>query len=228
VVGRRECKERYKKFGQLLVKELYMKILIAQPVIEKQMKQLIEDVRTYSDVDMFLYPEGYLQENLEMACLLAGDNQKILITGYKKPKDRAVVIARDGVTLLDRAKYDNPKVIQIEDLRIGYLLCDELVLQGLETSNNSINLIVHPIGVGMFSEEQFSEWIGFAKELARKHRSVMIGTSHADGSFNNCGISIPISYCINHDGQEVFIMKNDTRSVLLDLETLEFEVLEAV
>jgi hypothetical protein len=205
-----------------------MKILIGQPIFEKHINQLEKSVKENPEVDIIIYPEGYLHDNLDAACSLSRLYDKIIMTGYKKPKDRAVIISRSGSALLDRAKYDEPKIVEVENMIVSFLLCDELVIQGLEGSNQNIDFIVHPIGVGMFSEEQFDEWILKAKETAKKNKTIMIGTSHADGSFRDCGVSIPIAYCIDRNGEEIFIMQNDTRSVIFDLKTLEYFIKEEV
>ncbi len=57
----------------------------------------------------------------------------------------------------------------------------------------NITFIAHPIGVGMLSDEQFEEWINEAKNITKTYKTIIIETSHADGSFRNCRISIPIS-----------------------------------
>ena len=54
---------------------------------------------------------------------------------------------------------------------------------------------------------------------------MVIGTSHADGSFGGTGISIPIAYCIDKDGSVVFISENDVRARILNFETKEVLVL---
>ncbi len=59
-----------------------------------------------------------------------------------------------------------------------------------------IDTIFHPIGTGMFSVEQFNEWVNEAIRISAKYNTTLIGTSHADGSYQNCGVSIPISYVI--------------------------------
>ncbi|GIO36347.1 hypothetical protein J41TS12_12080 [Paenibacillus antibioticophila] len=100
-----------------------------------------------------------------------------------------------------------------------FLLCDELVKHGLIGDGHTLDLIFHPIGVGMFSEEQFSEWIGLAKNIAKQHGAIMIGTSHADGAYRDSEVSIPIAYCINQNGEEIFVKKNDVRTVILDTNT---------
>ncbi len=202
-----------------------MKIFIGQPVMEYGTDQLEKALEKNTGADLYLYPEGYLNDNLESACSLAQTYNKTIITGYKKPKDRAVIIYGSGGIVLDRAKYDDPKVIEMGRLKIGSLLCDELILQGLSTVSEKLDLIVHPIGVGMFSEGQFEEWMNLAKKNAREHQAIMLGTSHANGSYKNCGTSIPIAYGVNRYGEEIFVMKNDTRSVVLDLDTLDNEIL---
>src|SRR5690606_28095825 len=110
----------------------------------------------------------------------------------------------------------------VEGLKIGHILCDELIIQGIKGEEyNDVDLIVHPIGVGMFSNEQFDEWINKATKIAGKFNTMVIGTSHADGTFRNMEVSIPIAYCINRDGSVVFISGNDIRTRIINLETLE-------
>lgn len=197
-----------------------MHILIGQPNLATDLRQLESDIKKQRNVDLVIYPEGYLNQNVEAARLLAQTYSTAIITGYKKPKDRAIIINRYGEIVLDRAKYDSSPVVQIDDKNIGFILCDELVLQGLEkTQGENIDLIIHPIGVGMFSDDQFEEWIEAAKEIAIQSKSMIIGTSHADGTFRDCDISIPIAYCIDHYGQEKFISRNDTRTIIYDTET---------
>ncbi|WCR27502.1 hypothetical protein L3476_01605 [Paenibacillus thiaminolyticus] len=81
------------------------------------------------------------------------------------------------------------------------------------------DLIVHPFGVGMFSQAQFDEWVEKARQIARANRAKMIGTSHADGSFRDSEVSLPIAYCIDSSGEDVFISNSDVRSRLLNFDT---------
>lgn len=197
-----------------------MNIIIAQPKLEKGITQLEEVLLSHPSADLLIFPEGYLNDNLEAARELAKKHNKTIITGYKRPKDRAVIIDHNGQLLLDRAKYDHSPVVEVRGVRIGIILCDELVLQGISgLAGDKVDLIVHPIGVGMFSKEQFSEWVSEAKRIATSHQVLMIGTSHADGSFRNCEINLPIAYCIDESGEEVFISKNDVRTRILNMET---------
>lgn len=205
-----------------------MKIVIGQPKMEKELKQLEEELMAHPDADMFIFPEGYIHANLEQACKLAGMYQTAIISGYKNPKDWAVIIDASGDLLLNRAKYGEGSIAEVKGCRIAFLLCDEMVLQGLGEQPESIDLIVHPIGVGMFSEEQFQEWIELAKNIAKQHQAYMIGTSHADGSYRGAETSIPIAYCMNPQGEEVFIRKNDTRTILLDTKTMQITAFEVV
>lgn len=125
----------------------------------------------------------------------------------------------------------SPSIVEVENTTIGYLLCVEILqgFEGLEREASAqgklFDFIAHPIGVGMFSDEQFTEWIEEATKIARKYNTMIIGTSHADGSYRNCGISIPISYCIDSNGKPVYISKNDLRSRIIDIETRNFDIL---
>ncbi|AJY75623.1 hypothetical protein [Paenibacillus beijingensis] len=203
-----------------------MKFLIIQPKLENTILQLEKELRNNPSVNAVIFPEGYLNENVEQACALAKSYNTMLIGGHRRlqdrPKDRAIIINAAGEIVLDRVKY-SPMLFAVENgLKIGHILCDELVVQGLKYNEvHEIDLIVHPIGVGMFSEEQFEEWINEAKKIAVTYRTMIIGTSHADGSFRDSGVSIPIAYCIDKNGEAVFISKNDIRSRILDLDTNE-------
>jgi hypothetical protein len=101
------------------------------------------------------------------------------------------------------------------------------ILKGVRDLKNAgadINLIAHPIGVGMFSDEQFEQWVNKAKIIAKTYKTIIIGTSHADGSYRNCGVSIPISYCIDSNGEPIYISKSDTGTRIVNLDTITFEV----
>ncbi|MCJ8013256.1 hypothetical protein MUG84_16110 [Paenibacillus sp. KQZ6P-2] len=205
-----------------------MKIVIGQPKLESELNQLELTLTAYPEADVVIFPEGYINANLEQARKLARMHHTAIISGYKNPKDWSVVIDASGDLLLNRAKYEAGGAAEVNGQRIAHLLCDELVLQGLKEQAEPVDMIAHPIGVGMFSEEQFEEWITVAKNIAKQHHALIIGTSHADGSYRDSAVSIPIAYCIDPDGREVFIRKNDTRTVLLDTETMQYIVSEAV
>lgn len=198
-----------------------MKILIGQPKLENYLKQLENDIKNNKNsIDLIIYPEGYLNQNVKATCKLAKDSKVAIISGYKKPKDRVIIINNLGKIELDRAKYDVSPVVEVQNMSIGCILCDELVLQGKgKIQGKEIDLIAHPIGVGMFSEKQFEEWIEEAKKIAVQSQSMVIGTSHSDGTFKDSDISIPIAYCIDQNGKERFILKNDIRTIIYDIET---------
>ncbi|KQX68251.1 hypothetical protein [Paenibacillus sp. Root444D2] len=201
-----------------------MKFLIIQPKFEKNIVQLETELRNNPFADVVIFPEGYLNENVEQACILAKNYNKILIGGHRRlndnPKDRAIIINRSGDIVLDRIKYSQTIFKSVEGLKIGHILCDELVKQGVKNEDaHAIDLIVHPIGVGMFSEEQFDEWINEAKKIAVTYKSMIIGTSHADGSFSGSDVSIPIAYCFDEKGDAIFVSKNDVRTRMLDIQT---------
>lgn len=208
-----------------------MKILIGQPLHENGLKQISNEIINNREVDIVLYPEGYLanEELLKDVCNIAKEYRVMIITSYRmNNKDRAVIINNHGEKILERAKTPpddneklyNPLVVNYNKMNIGYLLCMEILkgVRDLQRVNETINFIAHPIGVGMFSDEQFQQWITEAKNIARIYKTIVIGTSHADGSYRNCGISIPISYCIDSNGEEIFISKADTRTRIVDID----------
>lgn len=211
-----------------------MKILIGQPLHENGLKQISNEIINNREVDIVLYPEGYLanEELLKDVCNIAKEYRVMIITSYRmNNKDRAVIINNHEEKILERAKTPpddneklyNPLVVNYNKMNIGYLLCMEILkgVRDLQRVNETINFIAHPIGVGMFSDEQFQQWITEAKNIARIYKTIVIGTSHADGSYRNCGISIPISYCIDSNGEEIFISKADTRTRIVDIDRKE-------
>lgn len=213
-----------------------MRILIGQPIHETGIKQMVEEIKNNKGVDIVLYPEGYLssEEVLENACEIAKEYNITIITAYRKDnRDRAVIISNSGKKVLERGKTPPkedeelypPLVVDYTNMTIGYLLCMEILkgVRDLKKVDSQITFIAHPIGVGMFSDEQFEEWINEAKNIAKTYKTIIIGTSHADGSFRNCGVSIPISYCIDSSGEPVFISKSDIRSRIVNLITKEVE-----
>lgn len=218
-----------------------MRILIGQPMHEKGINQMEDELKNNKGIDIVLYPEGYLssEEVLESACLIAKKYNVTIITSYRKEnKDRAVIISNGGEKVLERGKtppneYEElyqPLAIDYNNMTIGYLLCMEILkgVRDLIKISSKINFIAHPIGVGMFSDEQFEEWINEAKNIAKTYKTVIMGTSHADGSFRNCGISIPISYCIDSNGESIFISKSDLRTRIVNLDTKEVEFAELI
>ncbi|GIN72874.1 hypothetical protein J14TS2_33490 [Bacillus sp. J14TS2] len=201
-----------------------MKFLIIQPKLEKGIEQLESELKNNPFVDAVIFPEGYLNENVEQACILAREYNTVLIGGYRKlqdkPKDRVLIINRKGEVVLKRVKYTTTSFVVEEGLKIGHILCDELIVQGIKGAQyRGADLIVHPIGVGMFSQEQFDEWIAEATKIAVTYKVVIVGTSHADGSYGDTGVSIPIAYCIDKDGTAIFISANDVRTRILHFDS---------
>ncbi|SHN75995.1 hypothetical protein SAMN04487896_3569 [Paenibacillus sp. ov031] len=200
-----------------------MKIIIGQPRLEQQLLQLEAELKQHPEADVLFFPEGYLNQNVEEASRLAAVYGTMIVSGHRRlderPKDRAIIINKAGETVLEKAKYTAAEVIKEQDWTISTLLCDELVLQGFRNENiGRVDLIMHSIGVGMFSEEQYTEWVEEARQMAIQNQCIVMGTSHADGSYPNSEISIPIAYCIAPDGQVVLASRNDTRTRLIVLE----------
>lgn len=215
-----------------------MKILIGQPKREKRMDQLETEVHNHGSVDLILYPESYLNENqIVRICDLAKKYHITIVTGYKDHQDldRVLIVNKSGRVILDRSKslegeqLNHPSKSEEGGITYGYLLCME-VFQGLEglSEESSLDIIFNPIGVGMFSEEQYSDWSGEARKIAIQQEAFVMGASHADGSYRNCGFSIPIAYCFDKNGEALLLSKNDTRTRIIDTSTNTIETLESL
>ena len=208
-----------------------MKILVMQPKLEKNILQL-KDVLSRHEVDMVVFPEGYLNENLEEARQLAKKTQTVLVGGHRRlnhqPKDYAILIDSKGEVQIDRQKYTPTFAATINSVVIGHILCDELVLQNFQNDQAPhIQLVIHPIGVGMYSQEQFSEWVDKAKQISKAQHVMIIGASHCDGLFKGAKESIPIAYGFQ-DGTPLFIADNDTRIRVIDFISKEVSIIEEV
>ncbi|MBY6037000.1 hypothetical protein KUV80_10055 [Fictibacillus nanhaiensis] len=212
-----------------------MKILIGQPKLETDLEQLEEEIKNNPSVDLILYPEGYVQETkLEKVSQLAKTFQTTIVTGYKDKHnfDRALIISNEGKIIFERAKTPEnnelytPSTAKDNESTYGYLLCRE-VFQGLQGLKNekSLDLIFNPIGVGMFSKDQYTEWSGEAKRISIKQKAWVLGTSHADGSYRNCGFSIPIAYCFDEKGRDILLSKDDTRTRIVDTMTKTVDII---
>lgn len=200
-----------------------LKIIIAQPRLEQHLLQLEEELRRNPDADVLFFPEGYLNQNAQEACRLAAEYGTMIVSGHRRlderPKDRSIIISKAGEIVLEKAKYTPAEMVEEQGWMISTLLCDELVLQGFSNEKiKSVDIIMHSIGVGMFSEEQYSEWVEEARQIALQHQCIVMGTSHADGSYRDSEISISIAYCIAPDGEVVLASQSDTRTrtILLD------------
>jgi hypothetical protein len=209
---------------------------MGQPLREKNMEQLQTEIKNNASVDLILYPEGYLQEiHLNQLCELAETYRTSIVIGYKNEQklDRALIINNKGKVILERVKspenagLNTPSVVTENEITFGFLLCRE-VFVGFDSFKHekSCDVIFNPIGVGMFSEEQYSDWSGEAKRIAVQHNAWVLGTSHADGSYRNCGISIPIAYCFDGDGKAILLSKDDTRTRIIDTVTKTVETIE--
>lgn len=211
-----------------------MKLLIAQPKRETGLEQFEREIAAYPEVDLIVYPEGYCTvTELERVQHLAKQFETAIVLGYKDEAnlDRAAIIDATGTILLNRAKTPEagplytPSTANDGSFRYGYVLCREIFLgnDGLR-EESGLDLIFNPIGVGMFSEEQYVEWSGEARIISQAQQALMIGTSHADGSYRNCGFSIPLAFIYDETGEPLLLSHNDTRTRLFDTVTRHVEV----
>lgn len=210
-----------------------MKLLICQAPHEDKIEVLEKMIVTNKDVTYFLFPEGYInsESSFDRAKELAKDHSVNIITSLRiHNNDLAVIINSQGENSYRRYKTNNNIKVKLNsplcyhDLlnkkSIGFLLCMEILKGERDLPKKHYDLIVHPIGVGMFSEEQLDIWIGEAKKITKKYRTMIVGVSHSDGSYKNCGVSIPISYCINREGKVLHLDRRKSNSKIIDIDSV--------
>jgi predicted amidohydrolase len=205
-----------------------MRILVGQPYHETGIRQISELLEKNNDVQLVLFPEGYLNSEAMLgdASTLAQKYKVVIVTSFKDSgdgKDIATLIDNAGEVLFIRQKTPEngdlllPSLIYTGIGKIGYMLCREIFLD--YSPLKEADLILNPIGVGMFSDEQFVTWSTRGKFIAETLNVPVIGTSHADGFYRDSKISIPIAYYYDEDGREILLSKSDIRARIIDLET---------
>lgn len=106
-----------------------MKIIIGQPRLEQHLLQLEAELKQHLDADILLFPEGYLNQNVEDACRLAAEYGTMIVSGHRRlderPKDRSIIISKAGEIVLEKAKYTPAETVEEQGWLISTLLCDE-------------------------------------------------------------------------------------------------------
>jgi len=213
-----------------------MKIFLSQPKRSDGLDQLKMALAGKSS-DIYLFPEGYLrghQAITETKAIMAGGTST-LVTSYlagSNGRDMGLCLGPGGCDLIHREKSGvegpllQPSQAQVGGRTLGYLLCREIFLDYDHLMG--CDIIFNPIGVGMFSEDQFKEWTSRASEIAKDLKAYVFGVSHADGSYRNCGFSIPIGFGLDPEGGFIYLSHTDTRSVVIDLDDHQVTYLEGV
>lgn len=196
------------------MRKIKLGLVIAKP--EDSISEL-EKYSTSNEADILLFPEGYLKSNnLKKAQLLAKKNKKWIITGMDDKRDKkkrmgsGIIIDDSGKIVGEHQKTsftqweidhgftrgNSIKVINTKLGKLGFAICYEihfpevprvLALQGAE-------IIINPIGTGMWHEEQFKQWNAVAKTRASESNAFLIGCSH----YNDC---IPIAFAYAPGGE---------------------------
>lgn len=210
-----------------------VRVLVAQPRQEQSVIQLRDALKQF-EVDLAVFPEDYLRnaDALESACRLARKSGVVIATGAfygnggESPIRRAIVIDHTGAIVMNRPKTPKaqrllpPHVVSTGVGKLGMLLCREIFLDPLPV--RGADIIVNPIGVGMYSDAQFKDWTERARAVARLLRAPVVGASHSDGSFRPGGVSIPIAFAIDAVGLRVMVLRDDAQHATVVFPTNEY------
>ena len=209
-----------------------MRIALCQAHSSEDLDELSALLST-TDCDVACFPEGYLRspESVGDAQRLAADNHKAIVTSFRgesAPRDKACVIDASGsvVYTRDKSSLDGPLTrnwtTRLFGTRIGFLLCGAIFLDWSD-GREPANVIFNPIGSGMFSHEQFDEWVERAKKTAKFFSATVCGCCHADKHFRDSVLAISISFVIGPDGQTLHLSKDDLRVVVFDTASGQLE-----
>lgn len=69
-----------------MIGEQRMRVLIGQPLHEDNTKQLENEIKTNKEIDIVIFPEGYLsnEKALESACEIAKKYNVTIFTSYRR------------------------------------------------------------------------------------------------------------------------------------------------
>ncbi len=185
---------------------------------EKDLSELRKFVLETKEVDLFLFPEGYLDAaQLDEASEIVARSSKWLVTSYsderKKRKievgvvfnRRGKIVGKHAKTTLTRDEikkgYVSGKSIEIiktEFGKIGICVCYEMHFPEIarEYKLQGARAIFNPVGTGMYNEEQYRLWASLGKTRAYENGVYTFGCSHLSDA-------IPIAYAYDKDGIEL-------------------------
>mgnify|MGYP000707665324 CR=1 FL=1 len=215
------------------MQKLTLGLVIAAPV--KDNIFLEAEKYASADVDILLFPEGYITyDMIDRLKDLARDSRKWIVAGVDDTRDAvkkqaAVIIDADGNIVGEHIKssvtsweaergYAGGDSIQVIDTplgKIGLAICYELhfpevarilALQGAE-------IIFNQIGTGMWNETQFSVWNSIARTRAFENLVFVAGVSHYSDA-------IPLAFAYAPNGDCLISIRGENRliKVVLDPE----------
>lgn len=214
-----------------------IKIGLAIAQDEKGLSELKKFISS-PEADVIIFPEYYLDSTrLDEACDLAKQHKKWLITGMEDRRDKdkfyqaAVIINPKGEivgehrktsitkyeTGIGQSRGDSIKVIETEIGKIGIAICYELhlpevtrilALQGAE-------LIINPVGTGMWHEHQYQIWNSLAQTRAYENGVFVVGCSH----YND---PVPLAFAYAPDGTCLLKERSVNRLIPLTLDPTKY------
>lgn len=192
-------------------------LVVAEP--EKDSVKQAEMCLAMGGAEAYLFPEGYFKsDRLDEMCELAKKFGKWIFSGMEDTRENGhkfetgVIISSTGEIIGEHKKTsltkyeidhgyergDAIKIIDTELGKIGFAICYEihfpeiarvLALAGAE-------LILNPIGTGMWHEEQLSLWTSVGKTRASENSVFVAGVSHKNDT-------IPIAYAYAPGGESL-------------------------
>lgn len=154
------------------------------------------------DADVFLFPEGYLDvKNLNIACDMADNNGKWLITGVDDGKELSAIVIDPRGTIVGRhvktkltesekkegyALGTSIDVISTGFGKIGTDVCFEIHFPEIseEYKRQKAQMIFNPIWGGMLGEIQYKNWNEVARKTALDNQVYVFGCSHANAKLD--------------------------------------------
>lgn len=183
-----------------------LKVLLAVPYKGNSIYEL-RKILSQNDVDLYVFPEGFLDSNtLTEALKIIKNEQKYIITGFKDLRNNGQhkVLVIDNGKIVDeytkciltkgekeKGKQHGEKITCVNTKfgKIGVLICYEIHFPEVARimSLEDPIMLINIIGTGMYHDLQLEQWTTLAKARAIENEVYILGCSHYEEE-------IPLAY----------------------------------
>ncbi len=209
------------------MRQIKLGMVIAKP--ETRTISEIEKYITSEEVEMLMFPEGYLQSgNLEKVRELARKHKKWIVSGMDDDRvlshgmETGIIIDPSGDIAGEHRKTsltkwevehgcqrgNSIKVIETPLGKFGFAICYEIHFPEVSRilALQDAEIIFNPIGSGMWNEAQFNVWNAIARARASENSAFVVGCSH----FDDC---IPVAFAYAPGGECLASSREQNRMV---------------
>lgn len=207
-----------------------LKVLLAVPYKGNSIYEL-RKILSQNDVDLYVFPEGFLDSNtLTEALKIIKNEQKYIITGFKDLRNNGQhkVLVIDNGKIVDeytkciltkgekeKGKQHGEKITCVNTKfgKIGVLICYEIHFPEVARimSLEDPIMLINIIGTGMYHDLQLEQWTTLAKARAIENEVYILGCSHYEEE-------IPLAYVYNSVGRCELMKTNECGGFVVEVD----------